>query len=73
MILRRHAFDAEPSKKDKRLRMLKKGQTDLFWLEVETVTKTALSAELKHLLTWMFSYDPKGRPTLEQVLNHPWM
>jgi serine/threonine protein kinase len=73
MILRRHAFDAEPSKKDTRLRMLKKGKIDLFWLEVETETKTVLSGELKHLLTWMFSYDPKGRPTLEQVLNHPWM
>ena len=73
MILGRYAFEEANALKDKRFKMLKKGKIDLFWLEVETQTNTVLSGELKHLLTWMFSYDPKGRPTLEQVLNHPWM
>jgi serine/threonine protein kinase len=73
MILGRYAFTEANEKKDMRFKMILKGQIDLFWKEVETETKIILSEELKHLLTWMFSHDPKGRPTLEQVLNHPWM
>ena len=32
-----------------------------------------LSQELKELLTKMLSYNPYERPSISQVINHPWM
>ncbi len=30
-------------------------------------------AEAKALILWMLSYRPDVRPSIEQILNHPWM
>jgi len=32
-----------------------------------------LSDDFKDLVLKMFSYDPKKRPTIEELKNHPWM
>ncbi|XP_076810305.1 serine/threonine-protein kinase pim-1-like [Clavelina lepadiformis] len=31
------------------------------------------SREAKHLISWMLSCDPDSRPSLEDILGHPWM
>ncbi|KAI9324173.1 kinase-like domain-containing protein, partial [Zopfochytrium polystomum] len=33
----------------------------------------SLSQPCKELLTWMFEKDPWRRPTITQILNHPWV
>jgi len=32
-----------------------------------------VSDECKDLITWMLNKDPRERPTIDQVLNHPWI
>lgn len=32
-----------------------------------------MSDDFKDLITKMFSYDGKKRPTVEELKNHPWM
>ncbi|KAI9358644.1 kinase-like domain-containing protein [Zopfochytrium polystomum] len=33
----------------------------------------AISPRCSHLLGWMFEKDPSRRPTIAQVMNHPWL
>jgi len=33
----------------------------------------SLSEEFKDLVISMLSYDPALRPTIEEILRHPWM
>jgi proto-oncogene serine/threonine-protein kinase Pim-3 len=35
--------------------------------------KHAISDQAKHLVQWMMSNDPKDRPTLQEIAEHPWM
>jgi serine/threonine protein kinase len=35
--------------------------------------KHSLSPEAKHLVQWLMSTDPKNRPTMEDIVNHPWL
>lgn len=30
-------------------------------------------SDAEHLIRWMLSFNPEDRPTIEQVLNHPWL
>lgn len=32
-----------------------------------------ISSDARSLIQWMLAYKPQERPTLEQILNHPWM
>ena len=73
MITGCKAFEIAIATKDEQFSRLKNGRVDLFWKNAKMSSKIVLSKELKHLLTWMLNCDPKGRPTMEQVLNHPWM
>jgi len=40
-------------------------------LEVELIA--LLSAELKSILNMMLEKDPKSRPSIDEVLDHPWL
>jgi len=33
----------------------------------------SLSADFKDLMQKMLSYDPSERPTVKELINHPWM
>lgn len=35
--------------------------------------KHSVSDQAKHLVQWMMSTDPKDRPTLQEIAEHPWM
>jgi hypothetical protein len=73
MIFGCKAFEIAIATKDRQFSLLKNGKIKSFWKKAEKRSNIVLSIELKHLLTWMLNCDPKGRPTLQQVLNHPWM
>lgn len=49
---------------------LVKGQIKKYF---EKTNASALSDDLKDLLVKMFSYDPKERPSIVDIKNHPWM
>nr|CAB3264886.1 serine/threonine-protein kinase par-1-like [Phallusia mammillata] len=35
--------------------------------------KGNVSSEAKHLITWMLSFKPESRPTLVDIMQHPWI
>jgi hypothetical protein len=39
-----------------------------FWAKYPWVDEKA-----KELFHWIFQYQPEKRPTLEEIINHPWM
>lgn len=50
--------------------LLMTGQTDLYW---QKVNGTHLSADFKDLIEKMLSYDANRRPTIDEIMQHPWM
>ena len=50
--------------------LLMTGQTELYWQKVQG---SHLSKEFKDLAEKLFSYDPNGRPTIDEIRQHPWM
>lgn len=70
-ILIRGIFPFKEARKEEFFyNMLLNGQYQQYW---EKVQGTYLSADCRDLLQKLFSYDPQQRPTLEEVLQHPWM
>ena len=51
-------------------KLLIDGELDTYW---EKTGGQNLSPEFKDLITKMFSYDPAKRPTVDELVNHPWM
>jgi serine/threonine protein kinase len=64
-------FPFKEAKKDEYFyNLLLQGRLDHYW---KKVGGERLSPEFKDLILSMFSYDPKKRPTVEELKNHPWM
>jgi len=51
-------------------RLLIDGDLETYWLKTGGEN---LSDEFKDLITRMLSYDPQMRPTVEELVAHPWM
>lgn len=51
-------------------KLLIDGDMKTYW---EKTGGENLSDEFKDLITKMLSYDPSNRPTVEELVNHPWM
>ena len=75
MILSQRAPFGVAKPSDRHYRMLAEGRFEDFWLahaEVNNGTDI-FSAEFKDLFQKMMSVIPTQRPTIEQILEHPWM
>ena len=53
--------------------MIASGQHEKFWSNVEADHSVSLSVEIKDLLSGMFMFNPVDRPSIEEVINHPWI
>jgi len=60
----------EAMKTDKWFNPLYKEDADTFWKQHKGC---GIHNDCKYLLSRMMAYRPHDRPTLEQVLNHPWV
>jgi len=64
-------FPFKEAKKDEYFyNLLINGQFEKYW---KKVGGERLSPEFKDLILSMFSYDPKKRPTIEQLRDHAWL
>ena len=45
----------------------------IFHIANQGVKQLTLSEELKDLITKMLSFNPANRPSIEEIMNHPWM
>lgn len=64
-------FPFKEAKKDEYFyNLILQGKLETYW---KKVGGQSLSEEFKDLILSIFSYDPKKRPTLDQIKNHPWM
>jgi serine/threonine protein kinase len=64
MPLRRASLD------DDRYQYFIKNKKEKFW---KNYVLTSVSEEFKSLINSMLSYDPSERPSLDDILSHPWM
>lgn len=64
-------FPFKEAKKDEYFySLILNGKLDQYW---KKVGGERLSPEFKELILSMFSYDPKKRPTVDELRNHAWM
>lgn len=65
----------QASRGDRFYRYIIHKMQDKYWekLELQGNNVSSLSKEFKDLFTKMISFNPKERPTIEEILNHPWM
>ena len=63
-------FNLSDADSDYYFSLLCKGKLDLYWEETKA---DRLSDNFKDLMQKIFSVDPDKRPTLEQIMEHPWM
>ena len=65
----------QASRGDRFYRYIIHKMQDKYWekLELQGNNVSALSKEFKDLFTKMISFNPKERPTIEEIINHPWM
>lgn len=64
-------FPFKEAKKDEYFyNLLLQGRLEHYW---KKVGGERLSPEFRELILSMFSYDPKKRPTIEELKNHPWL
>ena len=64
-------FPFKEAKKDEYFySLLLKGDVETYWKKTGGQN---LSPEFKDLILKLFSYDPTKRPTLDEMMNHPWM
>jgi serine/threonine protein kinase len=61
---------AEAKDDDYYYKLIRSGQLEKYW---QKTNGTNLSPEFKDLVLSMLSHDPSKRPTIEQVIQHPWM
>lgn len=50
--------------------LLQTGEYKQYWKDTKT---EHLSVEFKDLFIKMTSYNPEDRPTIDEIINHPWM
>jgi len=66
--------NAEPE--DQYYKCIVKNKADLFW-QAHSHTKPGgesfYSPEFKDLITGMLQFDPSHRPSMSEILAHPWM
>lgn len=60
----------EAKKEEYFYNLLLTGKFEHYW---KKVGGQSLSEEFKDLILKIFSYDGKKRPTVEEIMNHPWM
>lgn len=64
-------FPFKEAKKDEYFyKLILENKLDTYWKKVGGQT---LSSEFKDLILQIFSYDPKRRPSIEDIKKHPWM
>lgn len=64
-------FPFKEAKKDEYFyNLIMKGDLKTYWSKV---SGEGLSDDFKDLILKMFSYDPKLRPSVEELKSHPWM
>ena len=61
------------SERDKLYKLIQKKKYDSFWNQVEVNINENLSKEFKDLFVGMVAYEPKERPSIGEILDHPWM
>ena len=45
----------------------------IFHIQNQGAKQLKLSEDLKNLLSRMLSFNPCNRPSIEDIMNHPWM
>lgn len=70
--------EGECGPKDGAFKYMCQGRNEKFWKNREKISLRyqvdfILSPNLKDLLNGMLTADPAKRPTLEQVIKHPWV
>ena len=64
-------FPFKEAKKDEYFyKLILENKLDTYWKKVGGQT---LSSEFKDLILQIFSYDPKKRPSIDDIKKHPWM
>jgi len=63
----------EARKEDLLYKCFLNNMSPIFWKIWENRKKIQFSEGFKELLGAMWSYDPKNRPTLQQIANSPWL
>jgi serine/threonine protein kinase len=64
-------FPFKEAKKDEYFyNLIQTGKLETYW---KKVGGQKLSADFKDLILKIFSYDPKKRPTIEEIRKHPWL
>ena len=53
--------------------MKEDGSQTIHSLGLSVLDDFGVDKSLKKLLAWIFSVDPSERPTISQILNHPWV
>jgi len=61
---------AEARDDDYYYKLIRTGQLEKYW---EKTNGANLSPEFKDLILSMVNHDPSKRPTIEQLIQHPWM
>ena len=51
----------------------KKDNYEEYWEFIKSITKVNFSEEFKNLYIKMVAYNPEDRPTIEQILESPWL
>ena len=63
----------EISKKSTIYDYIRLNKDDLLWKKAERIGIFGLSVEFTKLFLDMVSFDPKKRPSVEEILNYEWM
>lgn len=58
---------------DKFYKLIHKNKLDLFWKAHCNGDDELVSGEFKDLISSLFCPNPDKRPTLEQIIKHPWI
>jgi len=65
----------KPDKNDHLFKLIIFNKDELYWKKMKGLVATrgiVLSNEFKDLFWKMISYEPKNRPTIDEILGHPW-